>query len=128
MLALQQKMVHCNNTMPSITQFPNARGSDGGALSILTNYGVLAASELAQVNRVWTAVAKRSYSAGVNGGLALLRCRTPQDLIAAQAAFVCDELELLRGGCSEISDIVAIGAAEAVRLIGEPQELSGPPS
>lgn len=112
--------------MASLFPFPKANHSPGGALSALTDYGVLAASELAEVSRVWTSVAKQSYSAGVTGGLALLRCRTPQDVIAAQAAFLCDELELLRGGCSEVSDIVAVGAAEAVRLIGEPREQPAP--
>ena len=66
-------------------------------------------------------VARRSYAARLNGAWAMLRCRTAQDVIAVQAGMLCDELELVRDSCVEISDTVAASAAEAVRLIGSNQ-------
>ncbi len=66
-------------------------------------------------------VARRSYAVRVNGAWAMLRCRTPQDVIAAQAGMLCDELELMRDSCVEFSETVAANAAEAVRLIGSTQ-------
>ncbi len=108
--------------------FPDGKTSAKDAVAFLSGYGSLAGAEMAQVNRVWTALAQRGLAAGVASGLAFMRCRNPQDLIAAQAGLLCDELELLRTGYGEMSEIVARGAAEAVRLFGKASGETADPS
>lgn len=47
----------------------------------------------------------------------LLQCRTAQDVLAAQAAFICEDLDLLRGGCERLSEIIAEAAGDTVRSL-----------
>ncbi|MHB8529750.1 MAG: phasin family protein [Caulobacteraceae bacterium] len=107
--------------MAAVFEFPKVRPKGQEALAVITAYGGLMASELEQFSRVWAGVAERGYASGLAGAMALMRCRTPQDLIAAHADLLCDELELLRGAWGEVSEIVAASAGEAVRTIDQPK-------
>ncbi|MGH6993749.1 MAG: phasin family protein [Caulobacteraceae bacterium] len=96
------------------------------AMSRLLASGSLAAAEADAFGRTWAGLVGRQCANAFAGWMAVLRCRTPQDLIAAHTDFVCDGLEIVRGACAEISDVLAAGAGEAVRLIdpAEPHRVS----
>ncbi|MGH6986338.1 MAG: phasin family protein [Caulobacteraceae bacterium] len=86
-------------------------------ISRLLASGSLAAAEADAFGRTWAGLVGRQCANAFSGWMAVLRCRTPQDLIAAHADFVCDGLEIVRGACAEISEVLAAGTGEAVRLI-----------
>jgi hypothetical protein len=76
------------------------------------------AGEVGEATRAWIRLAQRRYSNSLRGLYMLARCRTPQDLVAARADLVCEDLELIRKGCESLSEIVSGRAGEAVRVIG----------
>ena len=79
--------------------------------------GSVMVTEFGGAARAWMRLARRRYQNGVRGMLALAQCRTPQDLIAARADLLCEDLELIRAGCEGVSDVVAGAAGKAVRVI-----------
>ncbi|HEY5105242.1 MAG TPA: phasin family protein [Caulobacteraceae bacterium] len=67
--------------------------------------------------REWALLAGRRYESGLRGLVALAACRTPGDLIAAQAAMVCEDIELLASSGARIAELVAATAGGAVRSL-----------
>ena len=56
----------------------------------------------------------RRMSSGI---ASLMACRTPGDLLAAQAALLCEGLELMAEGAQGLSEIVAQAAGQALRSL-----------
>ncbi|MBA3811014.1 MAG: hypothetical protein H0X27_05090 [Caulobacteraceae bacterium] len=79
--------------------------------------GLVFATEFRDLARVGVLLARRRHRNAVRGLMTVMGCRTPQDLLAARAALLCEDLELVRGCCDQTGEIVADAAGQAVRVI-----------
>ena len=69
-----------------------------------------AAAEL----RAWSV---SRWATGLKGLTALMACRTPGDLIAAQAGLICEDIELMLASGARMAELVAATAGGAVRSL-----------
>ncbi|MGI9169086.1 MAG: hypothetical protein ACR2FH_02765 [Caulobacteraceae bacterium] len=73
------------------------------------------AAEVGDVARVGRGLAYRRWVNALRGLWAFARCRTTEDFVAAQAAIVAEDMELMRGAYERAGEIVASSAGSAVR-------------
>lgn len=123
-LASENEMVHCNIMFPtpafaSEASAPAARvGSppvDPRRASIELS-GVLR-TEFQEIAGAITQVAALRLGNVLRGLFTLTRCRSPQDVVAARAAILCEDIDLMQGLYERTGQIVADAAGGAVRAI-----------
>ena len=85
-----------------------------------------AIAEAESMSELYLRLFQDRWTIAVDGFEAFLRCRTPQDFLAAQAALVCEDLDLIRGGCERLSEIISQAAGDTVRSLPEPTAESAP--
>ncbi|HEY5072484.1 MAG TPA: hypothetical protein VII63_10685 [Caulobacteraceae bacterium] len=79
--------------------------------------GVAVIVEAHAVARLSTRLFQDRCLTAAAGLAGLLECRTAQDLLAAQAGLICEDLDLVRGGCEQLSEIIARAAGDTVRSL-----------
>jgi hypothetical protein len=79
-----------------------------------------AIAEAESMSELYLRLFQDRWTIAADGLEAFLRCRTPQDFLAAQAALVCEDLDLIRGGCERLSEIISQAAGDTVRSLPEP--------
>src|SRR5471030_1487697 len=67
--------------------------------------------------REWRRHARQRRHDGVQGLAAIMLCRSPADLVAAQADMVSGRLDLIRQTSERLSEIVGATAGDAVRAL-----------
>lgn len=67
--------------------------------------------------REWARLAEQRRGGGGRGLAALMLCRSPADLIAAQADMVSEHLDLIGQSAGALSEIVGATAGDAVRAL-----------
>ena len=123
-LALRRRMVHCSIMPVTATITPGAPRRPSRHATAAANprpdgvkLGSVFATEFGDVASAGMRLAWRRYANALRGLVTLMHCRTPQDFVAARAALLCEDLELVRGGYERTGDIVAEAAGDAVRAI-----------
>ena len=86
-------------------------------LAAMARCGTAFATGAQQAAGEMSLFASRRYASGLRGLTALMKCRTPDDLIAAQAALVCEDIELALASGARLAEIVAATAGGAVRSL-----------
>jgi hypothetical protein len=118
-------MLHCNimTINPTRSAFRNARRTLAIARPLSTEAmaGIRGAAiaEAESMSELCLRLMQDRWTAAAVGFEAFARCRTPQDFLAAHAALVCEDLDLIRGGCERLSEIIAQAAGDTVRSLPE---------
>lgn len=137
LLASQRKMLHCNimTTKPSrpksdsrIDAMWRAPVEFARPMNIDTaaRIGEAAFVEAKSISSLSLKLFQERCTTAAAGIGAFMKCRTPQDILAAQAALLCEDLDLIRSGCERLSEIISEAAGDAVRLL--PGEAGGGPA
>jgi hypothetical protein len=79
--------------------------------------GAAALAEVESVSRLSLRLFQERCTTAAAGLGAFWRCRTAEDVLAAQAALVCEDLDLIRRGCERLSEIISDAAGDAVRSL-----------
>lgn len=113
-------MLHCNNMTTELSPLrpaspklaPRAPPAVGGV-------SAAAMAEAEAVSRLSIQLFEQRVRSAALGFAALLQCRTPEDVLAAHAALVCEDLDLVREGCEGLSEIISRAAGDTVRSLPE---------
>ena len=86
-------------------------------LTAMAHAGAAVAAGAKSAAEELAAYARRRYRTQVKGLAALMACRTPGDLIAAQAGLICEDIELMLASGARMAELVAATAGGAVRSL-----------
>jgi hypothetical protein len=115
-LALQREK-WCNAARRSIMSKTRHAVGTAADLVAMARCGTAFATGAQQAAGEMSLFASRRYASGLRGLTALMKCRTPDDLIAAHAALVCEDIELALASGARLAEIVAATAGGAVRSL-----------
>ena len=112
-------MLHCNIMTQVLTSARAPRRLSALAASPSSHIELASvfAAEWREIHRLNLGLAWRRAVNLAGGFQTLLSCRSREDVYAAQAAMLGEDLELVRDACEQAARIVADGAGEAVRTI-----------
>lgn len=108
-------MVHCN--IMTHAQSRRRLSALAASPSNHIELGAVFAAEWRKIHRLNLGLAWRRAVNLAGGFQILLSCRSREDVYAAQAAILGEDLDLVRDACEQAARIVADGAGEAVRTL-----------
>lgn len=113
-------MVHCN-IMTKITRVALRGSRQPLALASLPSnrieLGTVVAAEWRKLHQLTGRLAYERVVNALGAVPLLLSCRSREDIYAAHAAVLAEDLELVRDACEQAARIVADGAGNTVRTI-----------